>query len=316
VPAVTVRPPIFAASAASRELLRQATRYADLAATVVITGETGVGKDALARFLHASGWRRSAPFVAVDCAAIPASLVEAELFGCERGAFTDATTARAGRLEQAAHGTIYFDNLASLSGQAQGALLRVLDDRRVTRLGGTTTIDVRARIIVSVPLPLGMLAADAIIRPDLYYRLNVLPIHIPPLRERRDEILPLARYFLKMLGRQYRISGRSLSESAREALFRYHWPGNVRELRHVIERVLLSAPGERIDAGDLPVAVLDHADCYVSSVDARRPTLAEVERRYITLTLHVARGNHTRAAAILGISRKGLWEKRKRFALG
>jgi len=306
---------LTAVSRPMRDLLRQARRYAAVDATVFITGETGVGKDALARFLHASGPRRREPFITVDCPALPETLVEAELFGHERGAFTDATIARPGRFELAGRGTVYLDAVTRLSHAAQGALLRVVEERRVTRLGGTTGTDVRARIIASSDTDVEDAVRDGSLRADLFHRLSVLPVRLPPLRERPDDILPLARACLSEVAARLERQPPRLTADAEDALVRYHWPGNVRELRHVLERVLLAGVGNEIPANLLPMEVLEGQEAYLAPGVHARPTLDDVERRYIELTLTYARGNQTRAAAILGISRKALWEKRKRFGL-
>ena len=306
---------LLAASAVMRALLRQARRYAAVDATVLITGETGVGKDALARFVHASGPRRREPFVAVDCPALPDTLVESELFGHERGAFTDATAARPGRFEMAGRGTLYLDAVTRLNPSAQGALLRVVEERRVTRLGGTNAIDVRARIIASADAGVEDAVRDGTLRAELFHRLSVLPVQIPPLRERPDDILPFARMFVDDAAARMNRAAPRIADDAESALLRYHWPGNVRELQHVLERVLLAGVGDAIEAASLPLDVLEANEAYLAPAAAKRPTLDEVERRYIELTLQFAKGNQTRAASILGISRKALWEKRKRFGM-
>jgi two-component system, NtrC family, response regulator HydG len=306
---------LIAVSRPMRDLLRQVRRYAAVDATVLITGETGVGKDALARVLHDSGPRRREPFVTVDCPALPETLVEAELFGHERGAFTDATIARPGRFELAGRGTLYLDAVTRLSPAGQGALLRVVEERRVTRLGGTTGAEVRARLIASSPTEVEDAVADGSLRADLFHRLSVLPIKIPPLRERVEDILPLARASLAEVASRLDRDPPHLTAAAEDALVRYHWPGNVRELRHVLERLLLAGVGSEISNTDLPIEILEGKEAYLAPGVDRRPTLEDVERRYIELTLTFARGNQTRAAAILGISRKALWEKRKRFGL-
>ena len=299
-----------------RGLVQQARRYATVDATVLITGETGVGKDALARFIHGSGPRRKEPFVTVDCPALAETLVESELFGHERGAFTDATASRPGRFEMAGHGTLYLDAVTGLSPSAQGALLRVVEERRVTRLGGTVATDVRARIIASADAGIEDAVRDGALRAELFHRLHVLPMHVPPLRERPEEIVPLARVFLAELSASMRLPAPDLSPDAEDALLRYRWPGNVRELRHVLERVIVGGGAEGvITAAALPGELLEQDEAYLAPAGTSRPTLEDVERRYIQLTLHHAKGNQTRAAAILGISRKALWEKRKRYGL-
>jgi DNA-binding NtrC family response regulator len=306
---------LVARSGAMRALMRQARRYAAVDATVLITGETGVGKDALARLLHNSGPRRREPFVTVDCPGLPETLVESELFGHERGAFTDATAARTGRFELAGRGTLYLDAVTRLSPSGQGALLRVVEERRVTRLGGTAATEVRARIIASADADVEEAVREGTLRPELYHRLSVLPLHLPPLRDRRDEILPLARLFVDAAAARLGRDAPAIRPDAEDALQRYRWPGNVRELQHVLERALVAGVGDAITIADLPQELLDADEAYLAPAAATRPTLEQVERRYIELTLQFAKGNQTRAAAILGISRKALWEKRKRFGL-
>ena len=306
---------LTAVSRPMRDLLRQARRYAAVDATVLITGETGVGKDALARFLHSSGPRRRDPFVPVDCPALPETLVEAELFGHERGAFTDATIARPGRFELAGHGTVYLDSVTRLSQAGQGALLRVVEERQVARLGGTTTIEMKARIIASSDTDMEEAVRDGTLRADLFHRLSVLPLKLPPLRDRTEDILPLARRFLADASERLHREPPRIAADAEDALVRYHWPGNIRELRHALDRVLLAGVGAELHVDALPVEIVEGREAYLAPGVSKRPTLEDVERRYIELTLLHARGNQTRAAAILGISRKALWEKRKRFGL-
>ena len=298
-----------------RAVLRQARRYAMVDATVLVTGETGVGKDMLARYIHAQGPRRREPFITVDCPGLPATLVEAELFGHERGAFTDATAARPGRFELAGHGTLYLDSVTRLDPSAQGALLRVIEERRVTRLGATSATNVRARLIASADADVEGAVAKGELRAELFHRLHVLPMHIPPLRERQDDILPLARAFLTETAARLQRTAPALVRAAEDALLRYPWPGNVRELQHVIERVLVAGVGETVTVDALPTEVLEGHDAVLASSGATPPTLEDVERRYIEVTLRHAKGNQTRAAEILGISRKALWEKRKRYGL-
>jgi DNA-binding NtrC family response regulator len=309
------KPGFLARSPAMRALLRQARRYATVDATVLITGETGVGKDAIARLLHDSGPRRREPFVTVDCPGLPDTLVESELFGHERGAFTDATTARSGRFELAGNGTLYLDAVTRLSASGQGALLRVVEERRVTRLGGTGATDVRARIIASAEANVEDAVRDGALRPELYHRLSVLPLQVPPLRERPEEIMPLALLMVSRAAARLGRDAPTIGSDAEDALLRYHWPGNVRELQHVLERALVAGVGDTIAVSELPQEVLEADEAYLAPAGKARPTLDQVERRYIELTLRYAKGNQTRAAAILGISRKALWEKRKRYGL-
>jgi DNA-binding NtrC family response regulator len=306
---------LIARSPTMRAIVGQLDRFARAEANVLITGETGVGKDAVAIALHALGPRRQHPFVKIDCPSVPPTLIESELFGYERGAFTDATGAKPGRFEMAGRGTIYLDGVGELSIDAQAKLLRLVEDKRVERIGGTTALDLHARVVASASAELEQAVRDGVFRDDLYHRLRVLPIRIPPLRERRPDILPLARTFLKRAGRQANRPGLSFTPDAEAMLQRYWWPGNVRELHHIVERTVLDTDPKqlRIDAGDIPLEVAGDQRAFFETDGQTRPTLEEVERRYIELVLRESRGNQTKAAAVLGISRKALWEKRKRF---
>jgi DNA-binding NtrC family response regulator len=302
-----------------RGVIAQLARFAASEANVLVTGETGAGKDVVAHALHRLSGRARAPFVTVDCPGLPASLLEAELFGHERGAFTDATSARAGRFELAGRGTIYLDRVHELPLDLQAKLLRLVEHKQVERLGATHPVAVHARIVASADDRIEDAVAEGAFRGDLYHRLRVLPLHVPPLRERRADLPALARRFLAEAA--HRIDPRrpppTLTRAARERLLAYHWPGNVRELRHVLERSVLSASGTTIDAADLPIELSqDPDDVLEAAARGRRPTLDELERRYIAQTLEHVRGSQTRAATLLGISRKALWEKRKRFGLG
>ena len=308
-------PALVARSKAMRTVLNEARRYALADANVLLIGETGVGKDALARLMHHAGPRRKDPFLVVDCAGLPETLVEAELFGHERGAFTDATVARAGRFEAAARGTVYLDAVTALSPDAQGAILRVVEEKRVTRLGAAAASEVRARIISSADATIESAVREGTFRTDLFHRLSVLPLVIAPLRERPEDILPMARAFLAALAKDHGRGAPALTADAEDVLMRYHWPGNGRELRHTLERVIVTGVGERIAAADLPLTVLEGDHAYLAPSGRKRPTLEEVERRYIELVLRDAKGSQTKAAAVLGISRKALWEKRKRYGI-
>jgi two-component system response regulator HydG len=296
-----------------RALIEQVRRFAATDANVLVSGETGTGKNAVARELHARGPRAKQPFVTIDCPGLHASLIDSELFGHERGAFTDAVTARLGRFERAGAGTVYLDAVTELSVEAQGKLLRIVEDKRVERLGGHTTVAIAARIVASADATIEQDVRAGTFRGDLYHRLRVLPLLLPPLRERTDDVLPLARYFLS---RAALLAGRALPEIGRDAaaaLTDYAWPGNVRELRHAVERAVQNAAGPTITLADLPSDVLEAPSVKDGAALARRPTLEEIERRYIAATLAHVRGNQTQAARLLGISRKALWEKRRRY---
>jgi len=298
-----------------RTLLAQAGRFARSDANVLITGETGTGKNVLAREIHARGPRARRPFVTIDCAAFSAGLIDSEIFGHERGAYTDAVAARAGRFELARDGTVYLDAVSEMPIETQGKLLRVVEEKRVERLGSQTSIAVAARIVASADARIEEAVTAGLFRHDLYHRLRVLPLFVPPLREHREDILPLARLFLKRTAAAAGREAPAIARDAAAALGDYAWPGNVRELRHVVERAFDAADGGPIALAALPAEVLDAPALDPDARLARRPTLDEVERRYIASTLRAAGGSQTDAARMLGISRKALWEKRKRYGL-
>jgi DNA-binding NtrC family response regulator len=298
-----------------RALVEQVERFTRTDSNVLIAGETGTGKNAVARELHARGSRAKAPFVTVDCAALSGSLIDSELFGHERGAFTDAVAARAGRFEAAGAGTVYLDAVTELPLESQGKLLRIVEEKRVERLGGNTAFALGARIIASADARVEDLVRSGAFRSDLYHRLRVLPLFVPPLRDRPEDIVPLARHFLRRAAKAARREMPALTRDASAALRDYAWPGNVRELRHAVDRAGQAAAGGAITLDHLPAEILEAPALNPETTLARRPTLDDVERRYIVATLQYARGSQTDAAKILGISRKALWEKRKRYGL-
>ncbi len=308
---------LVAHSEPMRELFEQIKRFAVADANVLITGETGVGKDAVALALHTTGPRKPHPFVKVDCPSLPQSLVESELFGHERGAFTDASDARPGRFELAGRGTVYLDSVGELPVEGQAKLLRLVEDKRGERLGGTISYAVHARVVASAEANLESAVRDGAFREDLYHRLRVLPLKVPPLRDRRTDILPLAKLFVREAAAHHRRTALRLAPDAVSALERYHWPGNVRELKHVVGRAVLSleAGRDEIGAAELPLDLFDDTSRLYEADGAGRPTLDEIERRYIELVLRQTRANQSAAARILGISRKALWEKRRRYGL-
>ena len=316
-PATTGRSGLVARSRAMRELVDQVRRFAQAEANVLVTGETGVGKDAMALALHALGPRRAQPFVKIDCPSLPHNLVEAELFGHERGAFTDASVARPGRFELAGRGTVYLDAVGELPFDAQAKLLRLVEDKRGERLGGTTTYSVQARIVASAEATLETAVKDGVFREDLYHRLRVLPLRVPPLRDRREDIVPLARAFAREAAARHGYGAVRLAAEAISVLERYDWPGNVRELKHVMERAVLALDRgqDLIGTSQLPGELFEEPARLYQPDTIGRPTLDEVERRYIELVLRQVKDNQSEAARILGISRKALWEKRRRYGL-
>jgi DNA-binding NtrC family response regulator len=298
-----------------RALLEELKRYAATDANVLVLGETGAGKDAVARALHTTSVRRNEPFVVVDCPSLPATLMESELFGHERGAFTDATTAKPGRFEMAGHGSIYLDRVSELPPETQAKLLRLVEEKRGERLGGTMIFEIRARVIASVEPGIEDRVLEGSFRRDLYHRLKVLTLTVPPLRDRPADILPLAAVFMRAQAKELGRPAPKLSEEAIAALKAYPWPGNVRELRHVLERSVIGNMTGTIEAHELPLEQPQDLDSAFGASGANRPTLEEVERRYLEIVLRDVKGNQTEAAAILGISRKALWEKRKRYRM-
>ena len=298
---------IVALSEAMREAVQLAERVAPTNANVLITGESGSGKDALAAFIHSRSARATQALVKIDCATLPADLLEAELFGYERGAFTGASEAKPGRLEAAHRGTLVLDEIAHLSLDAQAKLLRVIEHREFERLGGRKTIAVDCRLIALTNADLKNAVERRAFRDDLFYRLNVVQIAVPALRNRRRDLEPLARGLVKTYAAKHGGQARKLSREVHDLLLAYEFPGNVRELANIIERAVIVCAGPELEGSHLP-DIVRIAAAQQSRKD-RRPTLAEIESDYIRETLAATRGNKTEAAKILGISRKNLYER-------
>jgi len=296
-----------------RAALRLATQVAVTDATVLILGESGTGKELIARAIHAGSARRDGPFVKVDCTALPEGLLESELFGHEKGAFTDASAEKPGRFELAHGGTLFLDEVGELPQSLQAKLLRVLQERAFERVGGTRTISVDVRILAATNRDLAKALKGGQFREDLYYRLNVVPILVPPLRRRPEDILPLAAHFLQRFGARYGKVVPGLSPEAAALLRRYSWPGNVRELEHAIERAVILWERGVIRPEELAVDLMAVASDGLP--DQELMTLEELEREYIRRVLRRVRGHKSQAARILGINRKTLLEKRKRYGL-
>jgi transcriptional regulator with PAS, ATPase and Fis domain len=302
-----------AADAASFRVLEIAEKLSDTATTVLITGESGAGKDQLARWIHERGGRRDAPFLKIDCASLPSELVESELFGHERGAFTGAVARKPGRLEMAQGGTIVLDEVAALAPGMQAKLLRVLEERTFERLGGTETLRMDARLMALTNADLPSAVASGRFREDLFFRLNVLAIPVPPLRERPADIPLLITHFLTRLSPVHGKSGAALDPAAEQLLASYAWPGNVRELKNAIEHALVFGKEQLLASGDFP-QVVRAAGERSGSVGALR-SLEEIESEAIKATLEATHYKIGRAAEVLGISRKTLLEKRKKYGL-
>ncbi len=298
---------IVARSESMREAVRLAERVAETDANVLITGESGVGKDALAFHIHTKSNRAAHSFVKIDCATLPASLLEAELFGYERGAFTGAGEEKPGRLEAAHRGSLVLDEIAHLSLESQAKLLRVIETREFERLGGRRTIKVDARLIALTNVDLADAVNRQIFREDLYYRLNVVHLMVPALRERRDDLPELAQSFVTKYATKHGRPARELSQTALNLLEQYDFPGNVRELANTIERAVIVSTAKEIEVDDLPQSI--RVSVSVGQRRQQPPPLADVEAEYVKQVLEGAKGNKTEAARILGISRKNLYEK-------
>ena len=315
-----------------RQVLTQATQVAATDTTVLLLGESGTGKEVVARFLHRASARNGGPFVALNCAALPEQLLEAELFGYERGAYTGATQSKPGQLEQAAGGTLFLDEVGEMSLPAQAKFLRVLQEREFQRLGGTRVLRTDARIVAATNRDLQKAIEQGQFREDLYYRLNVFAIRLPPLRERRDDILALSEVFLAEIGRGIGRPPAGISRDARQLLTEYHWPGNVRELRNILERAAILCEGGLITAEYLAlappraaVALASRAGGAVAvaasapAAPAGPPTsagdLQSLERGMIEQALQAARFNKSKAAKALGLTRQQLYVRMRKYGL-
>jgi DNA-binding NtrC family response regulator len=304
---------LFARSPGMREAVGLAERVSSTDANVLITGESGAGKDVLAAYTHWKSARAAQPLVKIDCATLPGELLEAELFGYERGAFTGASEAKPGRFEAAQKGTVVLDEIAHLSTDAQAKLLRVIETREFERLGGRKTIKLDARLIVLTNVDLASAVKAGRFREDLFYRLDVIHIRVPPLRERKDDLSKLIQHFVQHYAAKHGRKVERVSAPALATLQAYDYPGNARELANIIERAVIVASGKRLEEEDLPPGL--SAAVSAQRQKTRRLSLAELEAVYIAETLAATKGNKTECARILGISRKNLYEKIARYKL-
>lgn len=315
-------PRIVGEHASIREISQQIQRVAATDSTVLLLGESGTGKELFARAVHHLSARRESPFVALNCAAIPEGLVENELFGHERGAFTGAGARKIGKMDLAHHGTFFLDEIGELPLAVQAKLLRVLEEKRFERVGGTQSIDVDVRFVVATNRDLQKLAAEKLFREDLYFRISAVPLTIPPLRERGEDVLLLADHFLQKFGREFGKPRVKLSKHSRERLSAYRWPGNVRELQNALERAVILADSEEISPAALQLPVSKPSaeavpDGLLPEKFSWEGTLEEVtsrasghvERVLLDHTLRECKWNKTRAAEKLGISSKSLLAK-------
>ena len=290
-------------------LTEEAEQIADSEANVIILGESGTGKGRLAKWIHQHSSRQNAPFVTVNCGAIPEALIESELFGHEKGAFTGASSTRQGRFELANHGILFLDEFTEMPIQLQVKLLRVLQDGELERIGGQNTIKVDVRILAaSNRRPLEAVQAG-LLREDLYYRLNVIQLQIPPLRNRKDDIPLLVQHFMTTHADRNRRAPKSLSQDAMAALMQWHWPGNVRELENAIERALILSKTEDISMRDLPAGLRAHVPQSDSLTFEVGTPLKQVEREMIEATLSMVDGDKAQAAALLGITQRTIYRK-------
>jgi len=313
---------LIGTNAAFRRVIQLVEKVADTTANVLITGESGTGKEVIARTLHHNSPRADAPFVAINCAALPESLLEAELFGIERGVAT-GVDAREGTFERASGGTLFLDEIGDMDPSVQAKVLRVIQERQVLRVGGRRPQPVDVRLVAATHRDLPAEIAVGHFRQDLYYRLKVVTVHLPPLRERREDVVPLATYFLARFAARHGRPERPLGRAAARSLLSHRWPGNIRELEHAMEQAVLVAEGEEIEPHDLGLEVVDPSGLRVElpeAVDDFHEVMAELqliaERRLLERALMEAAGNRTHAAKALGLARRTLLYKLKRHDLG
>jgi two-component system response regulator HydG len=309
---------IIGKSRPMKALVEMLAMVAPSEATVLITGESGTGKELIAKSIHHNSPRKDRPLVVVNCAALSETLLESELFGHEKGAFTGADRRREGRFKQADRGTIFLDEIGETSAAMQAKLLRVIQEREIQRVGGDETLSVDVRILAATNQNLEEAVENGRFREDLFYRLNVVTLRIPPLRERTDDIPLLAQHFLEKYAGKNRKNVKGFSPLAMDLLLKYGWPGNVRELENTIERAVILLPDEHITEKELPSNITEHftdrRDSPTTTASANRP-LEEVEREAILATLEDSGGNKSETARRLGINRKTLHKKLKDYGL-
>lgn len=304
-------PQMIGESKAMKEVLATIHKLADTDANILILGENGTGKDLVARSLRYFSPRKDSPFITIDLGSVPESLFESELFGYEKGAFTDARKAKAGRMEVASGGTLFLDEIGNLSLSMQSKLLTAIEKRQISRLGATSTIPINVRLICATNANIREMVHDGSFRQDLLYRINTIEIHIPPLRERGEDVLLLADYFLQQGVRKYKKSINGLTREAKQKLMKYHWPGNVRELQHAMERAVILSDTPWLK----PENFMLHPQPTRKSVLDETLNLEELERRAIERAMKQSAGNMSQAAELLGITRYALYRKIEKWKL-
>jgi two-component system response regulator HydG len=309
---------ILGASTAMQAVFDMIERVADSDATVLVTAESGAGKELVARAIHQASKRKSGPLIAINCAAMPEALLESELFGHVKGAFTDAKTTKRGLFVEASGGTLFLDELAELPLGMQAKLLRALEERKVRPVGATTEIDFDVRIVAATNQDLETLALEKRFREDLYYRVNVVHIEVPPLRSRGNDVLLLAQTFVERFAKRHGKTITGIAPEVAAKLLSYSWPGNVRELQNSMERAVALARFEQLVVDDLPPRVRDYKPSHVvvaASDPTELVTLEEVEKQYIARVMEAVAGNKTEATKVLGIDRSTLYRKLERYGI-
>src|SRR3989338_1539472 len=301
---------------AMQKLVEQIHIAAPTNSWILITGENGTGKELVARKIHERSLRREYPFIEVNCAAIPEELIESEIFGHEKGAFTGATTSRRGKFDLAHEGTLFLDEIGDMSLKTQAKILRILQEQKFERVGGTETFEVDVRVIGATNKNLQEEIKEGRFREDLFYRLNVIPIHVPALRQRKEDIRVLVEYFLKILAQENGKRVKQISPEALEVLEAYDWPGNVRELRNTVERLFIMTPADVIRAQDIPASILEAQDSAPSrDGDDFRSAKMQFEKEYIQRKLKESEGNVSKTAKAIGVERTNLHRKIKNYQI-
>jgi two-component system response regulator HydG len=306
---------IVGKSAGMKAVFDLVARVANATANVLVTGESGTGKEMVARAIHDSGPRARKPFVAINCTAIPETLLESELFGHAKGSFTGAVQRKRGLFEEADGGTLFLDEIGDMNVQLQSKLLRVIQEKKVRAVGDNSVKDVDVRIVAATHKDLKSAIKDGRFREDLFYRLSVIPIVIPPLRHRSDDIPLLAEHFLKKYAAMNNLKIRGFTKRAMSKLVGLRWEGNVRELENVVERAVVLSAGPLIDEGDIPAPDAASPEQFFGGATADFPTVEQLERRYIQVVLEKTGGRKDKAAQILGINRRTLYRKQREFGL-